>query len=121
MLLLITILAAEIPTIPATPGNAVDFTWLFFKMLLVLGIVCISAVLLLRYAVPHVGFLRKLNQGKFFSVRARQVLEPRKTLYIIQLGKKYLVIGAADHGINLITELSSTEFEEINKTVTNFQ
>jgi len=111
---IITLLSAVIPIVPATPGNAVDFTWLFLKMLLILGIVCIFAVLLLKYAMPQIGFLRHINQGKFFTVRARQAIEPRKTLYIIELGKRYHVIGVTDHGISLITELSRSEFEEMN-------
>lgn len=109
----IALLSAVVPTVPATPGTAVDFTWLFLKMLLILGIVCILAILILRYAVPQVGFLRRLNQGRFFTVRARQGLEPRKALYLVEIGKRYLVIGAADHGISLITELPAAEAEEI--------
>ncbi len=116
MIALISLLA-QVPTVPATPSSAVDFTWLFLKMLLILGIVCIFAVLLLKYAVPRVSFLQRLNQGKFFTVRARQAIEPRKMLYVIELGKRYLVLGVSDHAINLIAELGRDEFEEMNKPV----
>ncbi len=105
---LLTILAA-VPTEPATAATAVDFTWLFIKMLLVLAIVSIFAVLILKYAVPHFGLLKPFQKGQYFKVMGRYVLEPRKSLYLVNIGKRYLVIGTADHGINLITEISKEE------------
>jgi len=78
-------------------------------MLLVLAIVSIVAVLILKYAVPHFGLLRPLQKGQYFTVLGRYVLEPKKSLYLVNIGKRYLVIGAADHGINLLTEISKEE------------
>ena len=40
---------------------------------------------------------------------ARQAIEPRKHLYLVKIGKRYLVIGTADHGINPIVELTEGE------------
>ena len=105
---LLAILLA-IPTEPATSSSAVDFTWLFIKMLLVLAIVSIAAVLILKYAVPHVG--KSLHKGQYFHVLGRYTLEPKKSLYLVNVGKRYLVIGTAEHGINLITEVSREEAE----------
>lgn len=95
---------------PATPSTAVDFTWLFIKMLLVLAIVSIVALLILKYAVPRFG--KSFQKGRYFSVLARYTLEPRKSLYLIHIGKRYLVIGSSDHAINLITEVSKEEVEQ---------
>ena len=39
------VLLAQVDTVPPTGDAAVDFTWLFIKMLLVLGIVSVGAVL----------------------------------------------------------------------------
>jgi flagellar biosynthetic protein FliO len=101
-----------IPTEPATASSAVDFTWLFVKMLMVLVIVSILAVLLLKYAVPRFGFFKPFHQkGRYFTVLGRYALEPKKSLYLVNIGKRYLVIGAADHGINLVTEITKEEAE----------
>jgi flagellar biosynthetic protein FliO len=101
-----------IPTEAATSSSAVDFTWLFVKMLLVLAIVSIFAVLLLKYAVPRFGFFKPFHQkGRYFTVLGRYALEPKKSLYLVNIGKRYLVIGTADHGISLITEISKEEAE----------
>ena len=106
------LLLLQISTEPATGETAVDFTWLFIKMLLVLGIVSVLAVLILKYAVPHIGMIKRFQRGKYFSVLGRYVLEPRRSLYLIEVGGRYLVIGVADHGINLITEISQEEAEK---------
>lgn len=102
-------LMLQIETVPPTGATAVDFTWLFVKMLLILGIVSVAAVLILKYAVPHIGVMKRFQQGRYFTVLGRYLLEPRKALYLVNVGKRYLVIGVADHGINLITEISEEE------------
>jgi flagellar biosynthetic protein FliO len=105
----------QIPTVPATPGTAMDFTWLFLKMLLILAIVCIIAVLILKYAVPHVGLMSRLRRGGFVTIHGRHHLDPRASLCLVEIGKRYLVLGVTDHGINPIVELSEGEFRELTK------
>jgi flagellar biosynthetic protein FliO len=114
MMTLIGILA-EVPTVPATPSSSVDFTWLFVKMLLILGIVCLFAILLLRFAVPRFSLFKRMQQGSLFRVVARQGLDTGRSLCVVEMGKTYLVLGVADHGISLIKELSAAEFEELSR------
>lgn len=109
------LILASVPTVPATPSNTVDFTWLFVKMLLFLIIVCVLAILFLKYVVPRTGFLKGVQKGKYFNVLGRYQLEPRKSLYVVEVGGRYLVIGSADHGINLITELTEEEVKGRDK------
>jgi flagellar protein FliO/FliZ len=105
------LLSTAIPTEAATPSSAVDFTWLFIKMVLVLSIVCICAILFLKYVMPRTGLVRAVQKGRYFTVMGRYQLESRKALYLVEVGGRYFVIGSADHGINLITELSGEEVE----------
>ena len=100
---------SEIQTAPPTDANAVDFTWMFFKMLFVLGIVSVLAILILKYAVPHIGLSKRFQKGSYFAIMGRYQLEPRRALYLIEVGGRYFVIGSADHGISLIAELSQKE------------
>lgn len=106
---MLLILLSDIATKPALPSNTIDFTWLFIKMLLVLGIVCILAILFLKYVMPRTGLVRAGHRGKYFSVLGRYQLEHRKSLYLVEVGKRYLVIGCADHGINTLAELTEDE------------
>ena len=103
------LLLAQIETVPATGSTAVDFSWLFIKMLLALGIVSVAAVLILKYAVPRIGAMKRFQQGRYFAVLGRYQLEPHKALYVVSVGGRYLVLGASDHAINLVAELSESE------------
>lgn len=105
----------QVASTPPTASSAVDFTWLFVKMLLILGIVTILAILMLKYAVPHIGFMRRLEHGKFFKVMYKFGLEPKKNLYVIKAGKRYLMIGTSDNAITLLTELDEKEVNEEEK------
>ena len=102
-------LMLAVETVPATPSTAGDFTWLFVKMMLFLGIVTIIAVIILKYAVPKIGFMRRFQQGSYFRVHGRYQLEPRKAVYLIEVCNRYLVIGSGDHAINFIAELSAKD------------
>lgn len=96
----------QVQTAAPTDIAAVDFTWLFIKMLLVLGIVSVAAILVLKYAVPRIGIMKRFQHGRCFRVLGRYGLEAGKSLYLVEVAGRYLVIGSADHGISLIAELS---------------
>jgi len=66
-------------------------------------------MLILKYAVPRVG--KSLHKGQYFHILGRYTLEPKKSLYLVNIGKRYLVIGTAENGINLVTEVSREEAE----------
>lgn len=100
---------SQVPTVPATGENAVDFTWLFLRMMLVLGIVIIAAILILKFVVPKIGLAKHFQHGKIFSVIGRYVLEPKRSLYLVNVGKRYLVIGVSENAINLVTEISEED------------
>lgn len=100
-----------VPTEAATAASAVDFTWLFIKMVLVLAIVSIAAVLFLKYLMPRFGPFKAFQKGRYFQILGRFALEPRKALYLVNIGKRYLVIGCSEHAINLVAEISKEEAE----------
>lgn len=113
MLSIIAIFAAAIPTVPATPEGAMDFTWLFIKMLLALGIVSVFAVLVIKYAMPRINFLKAMGPSRFLVVKARQDIGPGRSVCLIQIGKRYLLLGATDHAINTLAEISEQEVGEL--------
>ena len=112
-MLMLTLLL-QIPQVPVaapTPSAAVDFSWLFLKMFLALGVVSILAILILKYLVPRLGFAKRLHGGKLFRVLSRLSLEQRKKLYLIQIAKRYLVIGTSESGIQMISEVPREDVE----------
>lgn len=68
-----------------------------FETLVILALVCAGAWLVIRFGLrrlyPGVG-------GKSGPLRivARLPLEPRRTLYIIEAGKKMLLVGTSEQG-----------------------
>ena len=46
-----------------------------------------------------------------WDVRDRYGALPDEALYLIEVGGRYLVIGSADHGIHMLTELTKEQAE----------
>jgi len=114
MIAILAILAAGVETVPATPTTAVDFTLLFLKMLFLLAVVCLVAILLLKFGAPRLAIFRRIASQGFAKVLARQALDQRKILYLVRIGKRYLVIGTADHAISPIAELTEEDAKALD-------
>ena len=92
----------------SAPADAGNYTALLVSSLIVL--VLLAAVLwaLARWKHGRGGRLGADVTG-MLSVRARLTLEPQRTLYVVTVGEKTLLLGAGEHGINLLTDLSMQE------------
>lgn len=101
----------QIPLSPVTESTAIDFTWLFVKMIIALVAVCLFAVLVLRYLVPKIGLFKRYSANRYVEIIARQPLDHRKNLYIIKVGQKYALVGASDQSVNMIMELKKEDVE----------
>lgn len=113
MLAFLAVIGTTIETVPATPSTAVDFTWLFIKMLLVLGVVTVLAILVLKYGVPRTAFYKRLSKDGFVRVLARQHIAPRKSLYLAEVAGRYMLLGVTEHAITPLLELSEQEAESM--------
>ena len=89
----------------------VDFTWVFIKMLAALVVVCVTAILLLRYGVPYLSLRRGKRPMKQspFELLARFSLEQRRALYLMRIEGKRYVLGASEGGITKLAELDEKE------------
>ncbi len=98
-------------TLPQTfPGleNSVDFTWMFVKVILVLAFVCIIAFAMIKYVIPRASFLKRGEDSQIELVE-RFALEPRKNLYILKVGSRFLLLGSSEHSLNPLMELSKKD------------
>ena len=102
-------LLLQIQTVPATGEGALDFTWLFIKMIAALIVVCIFAVVILKYVAPRMGLFKRFSGGKYIELIARQSLDQRKHLYVVRVGDRYALVGSSDHGVNLVMELKEED------------
>lgn len=86
-----------------------DFTWLFLQMLLALVVVCVAAVLILRYLLPKLSWAKNRQKGNQMELMARCGLDTGRVIYLVRIGKRYFALGGGEQGLHLITEVSSEE------------
>jgi flagellar biogenesis protein FliO len=101
----------DIATSPASAPAAVDFTWLFVKMLAALGAVCVIAILVVRYLVPRMGVIKRFSGNRYMEILGRHSLDARRHLYIIKIGGRYALIGSSEHGVGLVMELKEEDLK----------
>src|SRR3989338_10969590 len=107
MLLSILEIAATIPTEPATHSNALDFTFLFIKMIAALVVAVVAAILVLRYAVPKLGLSKRFTASKDIEIISRTALGPKQYLYLVKVTGKCILLGVTDHSINKISDVTT--------------
>jgi flagellar protein FliO/FliZ len=70
--------------------------------LLVLGLVCVAAWLIVRIGTRRLWGPR--GSG-VLDVVARVPLEPRRSLYVVEVGGKTLLVGTSEMGLTVLSEL----------------
>lgn len=103
---------AAIPVAPATSSNAIDFTFLFLKMIAALVVAVVAAILVLKYAVPKFSFAKKFSGQGQIKILSRVSLGPKQQLYLVKVAEKCILLGATDHEINKIAEIEKYEGEK---------
>jgi flagellar protein FliO/FliZ len=88
------------------PGNGAGASYgdLLITSLVVLGVVCVAAFVAVRV------FGRLLASGRsrgahLMDVVARVALEPRRSLYVVEVAGKTLLVGTSEMGLNVLSEL----------------
>ena len=101
-----------------------DFTWLFVKMLAGLILVLGLALVFMRFVLPRtqLGPLSRLSRfnrsrgSDWARVLDIVRIDPHRSLYLVKIVERYFVLGTGggtgENSLNLITELSATEWEK---------
>ena len=98
----------------AMPGNGAagaSYGDLLVTSLLVLGAVCVAAYVAVRV------FGRLLSAGRargthLLDVVARVPLEPRRSLYVVEVAGKTLLVGTSEMGLSVLSELDGSEVKQ---------
>ena len=86
-----------------------------FKAFFTLGI-AVAVIALSLYLVKRLVIKKNVsNSGLELKILSRISLQPKTHLYIIKADEKTLLVGATDHNINLISDL--TEDPTFNETI----
>jgi len=97
--------------VPAAPAPAADLAAEPYPILdLLVTLLVFLAVILLAWLAARWLMRRMYGPGATGGGRIRVVervpLEPRKTLYLLEAGEKYLLVGATDHEIRVLAEFT---------------
>lgn len=92
-----------------------DFTTLFLQMLLALVVVCVAAVLILKYLVPRLSWAKKWQGHDRFEIISRFNIDPKHALFLVKVHRRFLLLGSSDSGLSLIKELEEGEIAEDEK------
>jgi flagellar biogenesis protein FliO len=94
--------ADELP--PGTGGFGAQLV----RSALALLAVCGAALWLVRAAARR-GMLGAPSKSAHMTVIDRVALDARRTLHLVRVGKRVLVLGASEEGLRSLAELSSDE------------
>ncbi len=75
---------------------------LLIGSLVVLGLVCLAAWVVVRFGLRRLWTPRP---GGVLDVLARVPLEPRRSLYVVEVGGKTLLVGTSEMGLTVLSEL----------------
>jgi flagellar biogenesis protein FliO len=94
--------------IGSVDSEALRYAWVIFVLALVVGL----AYVVLRKGLPRVAGIGKGKAG-LIGVAARYPLEPRKNLYVIQVGPDYFLVGTTEAGMHYLTTLNAAHVEGV--------
>ncbi|MBP8810610.1 MAG: flagellar biosynthetic protein FliO [Kofleriaceae bacterium] len=91
------------PEVAAQASAGDGYAGLLVTTVVLLAVVCLVAFVVVR-------LLRRGLEGRpvgerLVSVVARVPLEPRRSLYVVRVGGKTLLLGASEGGLSLLSEL----------------
>jgi len=86
-----------------------EFTSLL-RLVLVLAGILILAFFVLRFAIPRFFGVDNFRTGPI-TVVARYSLEPRKSLYIVQVGTEFFLVGTSETNVRFLTSLDAGKVE----------
>lgn len=85
------------------------YGWLLFRMIVLLAIVCIFAYVVLRWGVRR--FVAPDRQVGPMSVVARLPVEPRRSILLIKVGDRCMVVGSSEAGMTSLGEIPADELD----------
>lgn len=63
-----------------------------------------------RWLRGRLGLAAGTVSTESLKVVGKRVLEPRKSLYVVEVGERYILVGAAENSLTMIDHISAEEF-----------
>jgi flagellar biosynthetic protein FliO len=84
-------------------GNSLTFIWMLVQTIFALVVVCGLAYLIFRVILPRLAV--SYGSNNMVRVVDRIGLDARKSLYVIEVAGKWMLVAASESGVQLIAEL----------------
>jgi len=84
-------------------GNSLSFLWMLVQTIFALALVCGLAYLIFRVILPRLAV--SYGSNNMVRVVDRIGLEARKSLFIIEVAGKWMLVASSESGVQLIAEL----------------
>ena len=98
----------RVKTYAMPTGAAASYGDLLVTSLVVLGVVCVAAFVLVRL-LGRVLATGRTRGAHLLDVVARVPLEPRRSLYVVEVAGKTLLVGTSEMGLSVLSELDGSE------------
>lgn len=85
----------------------VNYGFLLLRMMLMVGVVCALAMVTLRWGLKR--FVNPASESKALAVVARLPLEPKRSLLVVRVATRHLIIASSEAGLTNIGELSGED------------
>lgn len=89
-------------------GAGASYGDMLATSLLVLAGVCVAAFVIVR-VVGRVVATGRARGAHLMDVVARVPLEPRRSLYVVEVAGKTLLVGTSEMGLSVLSELDAAE------------
>ncbi len=89
-------------------GAAASYGDLLITSLVVLMAVCIGAFVVVK-VVGRFLMTGRVRGAHLLDVVARMPLEPRRSLYVVEVAGKTLLVGTSEMGLSVLSELDAGE------------
>lgn len=106
--------AAELDRLAQTraPREDLDLGASLVQMTLSMGAVALLAYLLLGKLLPRLMRVKPATEaGRLLTVVDRMPIDQRRSLMIVRMGERYLLLGVADQNIGLLSQLEPDEVQ----------
>lgn len=92
------------PSMGASPAELPGLGSSIAASLISLGVVCLLAYFALRWLSRKTGGTGSFGSGPL-RILARQNLDPRRSVFVLEAAGRCFLVGAGDNGMNLLAEL----------------
>jgi flagellar biogenesis protein FliO len=86
-------------------GNSLSFLWMLVQTVFALVLVCGLAYVIFRVILPRLAVSYGTNN--MVRVVDRIGLDARKSLYVIEVAGKWMLVASSESGVQLISELDA--------------